>query len=229
VAVDDWRVAQTWRAVHAKLAFSAASSRTESMILWRRIAGGLTAGQQSQLADPWISVLRNKSMRLEPHETAEIWRLVGSLERLPIGVKTDLGQAAVDGLQQKKNEKHRSALLWAIGRIGSRQPAYGPLNATVPTETAWQWAEQLIRFHERTGCDADDASLMLSLVQLARRTGDRFRDLADADRGQVAGHLRKCDAPPHFVQLLITGGKLQAEEESAIFGESLPLGIRLVR
>ncbi len=52
VAVDDWRVQQTWRLLHGKLAFAASQSRTESMILWRRIAGGLTAGQQQQLAAP---------------------------------------------------------------------------------------------------------------------------------------------------------------------------------
>ncbi len=50
VAVDDWRVQQTWRLLHGKLIFAASQSRTESLILWRRIAGGLTAGQQQQLA-----------------------------------------------------------------------------------------------------------------------------------------------------------------------------------
>ena len=40
LAVDDWRVAETWKTVQGKLAHSAATSRTESLILWRRIAGG---------------------------------------------------------------------------------------------------------------------------------------------------------------------------------------------
>ena len=41
--------------------------------------------------------------------------------------------------------------------------------------------------------------------------------------------LRANDAPEHYVTLLTEGGKLQTEDETAIFGESLPLGIRLVR
>jgi hypothetical protein len=229
IAVDDWRVAQTWRTVHAKLAFSAASSRTEAMILWRRIAGGLTAGQQSQLAAPWISVLKNKTMRIEPHEAAEIWRLVGSLERLPVSDKIDFGQAAIDGIGQKKHEKHRPALLWAIGRIGSRQPVYGPLNATIPAEPAWRWVDRLISFDALSTAGEQDSTLTLALVQIARRTGDRFRDLPEAQREQVAAHLSARGAPSHSIELLTTGGKLETEEEAAIFGETLPLGIRLVR
>ena len=62
---------QTWRLLHGKLAFAASQSRTESMILWRRIAGGLTAGQQQQLAAPMFASLRGKSGRMEPHEAAK--------------------------------------------------------------------------------------------------------------------------------------------------------------
>src|SRR5690606_37676324 len=48
MAVDDWRVSEVWRNVYGKLAFASPGSRTESLILWRRIAGGMTAGQQEQ-------------------------------------------------------------------------------------------------------------------------------------------------------------------------------------
>ena len=83
VAVDDWRVQQTWRLLHGKLAFPASQSRTESIILWRRIAGGLTAGQQQQLADPMLASLRRKSGRIEPHEACRslaIDRIAGTAE-----------------------------------------------------------------------------------------------------------------------------------------------------
>ena len=48
MAVDDWRVAQTRRLV-GSLAFNNPTSRAEWWILWRRIAGGLPAGQQRRL------------------------------------------------------------------------------------------------------------------------------------------------------------------------------------
>jgi hypothetical protein len=46
LAVDDWRVAETWRLVQGKLVHPSAAARLEGWILWRRIGGGLLAGQQ---------------------------------------------------------------------------------------------------------------------------------------------------------------------------------------
>jgi len=223
VAVDDWRVAQTWRLVHGKLAFPAAASRTESVILWRRIAGGLTKGQQEQLALPLISTLRGKAGKLEAHEATETWRLCASLERLPVALKTELGRIALQRSMQKRQEKLWPALYWAIGRLGSRQPAYGPLNTTVPREEVASWVAQLTSQRGEVG------ERPLTLVQLARKTGDRFRDLPTEARETALDWLDAAEAPAHYRQLVAEGGRLAGEEEAAVFGEALPLGIRLVR
>ncbi len=223
VAVDDWRVQQTWRRLHGKLAFPASQSRTESMILWRRIAGGLTAGQQQQLAAPLIASLRGKAGRLEPHELSELWRLIASLERLPVPEKIELGESALRELRRKKHAKLRPALLWALGRFGSRQPAYGPLNTAVPPRQVEPWIESLIAI------DLDEPALPLTLVQLARKTGDRYRDLPQDLRDRAARYLKSKSSPAHFRSLLVEGGTLDRDEEAAVFGDSLPLGIRLVR
>jgi molecular chaperone DnaK (HSP70) len=223
VAVDDWRVQQTWRLLHGKLVFPASQSRTESMILWRRIAGGLTAGQQQQLAAPMLASLRSKSGRLEPFEAAERWRLIASLERLSVGDKLQLGETALKEVARKKSEKLRPALLWALGRLGSRQPAYGPLNTSIPAATVESWIECLI------AADLTDTALPLTIVQLGRKTRDRYRDVSDPIRDQAAKYLQTRSAPEHFVCLLTEGGSLDRDEEAAVFGDSLPLGIRLVR
>ncbi len=223
VAVDDWRVQQTWRLLHGKLAFAASQSRTESLILWRRIAGGLTSGQQQQLAAPMFASLQGKSGRLEPHEAGEIWRLIASLERLSVLDKIKLGETALTEFGRKKNEKLRPALLWALGRLGSRQPAYGPLNTAIPVSHVESWMESLISI------DSPEPGLPLTIVQLGRKTGDRYRDLPDQVRGRGADYLQSKSAPQHFIKLLVEGGSLDADEEAAVFGESLPLGIRLVR
>lgn len=223
VAVDDWRVGQTWRTIYGKLAFPASQSRTESMILWRRIAGGLTDGQQQQLAAPLAAVLRGKAGRLEPHEAAETWRLVASLERLDVNDKINLGKLALSELPRKKNEKLRPALLWALGRLGTRQPAYGPLNTAVPVDQVCRWIDSLATL------GLAEPSLPLTVVQLARRTGDRFRDLPESARNKAADLVQSSAAPEHYSALITEGGKLDFEEEEAIFGDALPLGIRLVR
>ncbi|WP_237607465.1 hsp70 family protein [Roseimaritima sediminicola] len=223
VAVDDWRVAQSWRLVHRKLTFANAGSRIQAAILWRRIAGGMTHTQQNQLALPLVAGLKGKSGRIEANEAIENWRLLGSLERLDTPTKIQLGQIALKQLGQKKHEKLHEALAWAVGRIGTRQPTYGPLNTTVPREEVARWIQQL------SSRPAGLAALPLALVQLARQTGDRFRDV-DADaRHAAAAWLEAAEAGEHYVRLVREGGRLDSDEESAVFGESLPLGIRLVR
>lgn len=228
VAVDDWRVAQTWKQIYGKIAFPTAQSRSESLILWRRIAGGLTSGQQQQLASPLISLLKGKSGRIDPNETVEVWRLLGSLERLAATDKVDLGRLAISMLGKPKFAKNRTALLWAIGRIGSRTPVYGPLNATVrPTEVS-DWVDRLAK----QSLDSDEAivaAMNLCLVQLARMTGDRSRDLPIDTRTMVADCLSSASASERLINLLTEVGSLQPDDEAAIFGDTLPLGIQLVR
>jgi hypothetical protein len=88
LAVDDWRVAETWRTVQGKLAHAAASSRTESLILWRRIAGGFSAGQQQAIAEPLLATLRSLHRRQTTGRQTEAhcrrtnrWRRCGSWGR----------------------------------------------------------------------------------------------------------------------------------------------------
>ncbi|MCO8121667.1 hsp70 family protein [Stieleria sp. TO1_6] len=223
VAVDDWRVAQMWKLLHGRLAFPASQSRTESMILWRRVSGGLTAGQQQQLAAPMMANLRSKTRRIEPHEANEFWRLIASLERLTVSEKIELGQIALKEFQRKKNAKLRPALLWALGRVGGRQPAYGPLNTAIPAAQVESWVQTLIDL------DPPESAVPLTIVQLARKTGDRYRDINDDARQNATAYLQDRQAEPHLVTLLRDGGELDRNEETAVFGDSLPLGISLVR
>lgn len=222
MAVDDWRVGEVWRRVHGKLIFPTPGSRTESLILWRRIAGGMTAGQQEQLVAPLLGSLGSKTQRTEPHEAAELWRMVGSLEWIAAAHKSQLATAALAELERKRAAGYRDALLWAIGRLCSRQPIYGPLNTVVPAAVAEAVLQALL---------ADDSELavrQLAVMQLAQQTGDRYRDLAEASRELAVDWLQRTGAAEHYVQVVREGGSPTAEDETALFGESLPLGIRLV-
>ncbi len=58
MSVDDWRVTETWRLVYGRIAHPSPVCRSESWILWRRIAGGLPAGQQRALAEPLLASCR---------------------------------------------------------------------------------------------------------------------------------------------------------------------------
>jgi molecular chaperone DnaK (HSP70) len=228
MAVDDWRVGEVWRSVHGKLAFAAAGSRTESLILWRRIAGGMTAGQQEQLVAPLVGTLAGKpspggkSPRPEPHEAAEIWRMVGALEHIAASTKAVLTTAAISELRGKRSEPYRDAILWACGRLASRRPVYGPLNTVIAADRAEPIIDELL----------DDTNHLairqLAAMQIAQRTEDRYRDLATATRQRVADWLERTGAPARYIAAVREGGQSASEDAAAIFGESLPLGIRLV-
>ncbi|MCH5374441.1 MAG: molecular chaperone DnaK, partial [Planctomycetes bacterium] len=232
VAVDDWRVAETWRTVQGRLVHGAAESRTESWILWRRISGGMSAGQQQAIADPLLSAVRGLHRRLTtgkgagdfsftPQESIEMWRLLGALELLDVSLKAELGDALVEMLDKRSMQPARPAIVWALGRIGTRMPVYGPLNRVVATDVTTRWLSALMRVRQ-----PDDAD-KLAVLQLARRTGDRYRDLGDKLRAEVIDWMQSHAAPPRFSELVSTVGTLDREEQGRVFGESLPKGLQI--
>jgi hypothetical protein len=229
LAVDDWRVAQTWKLLQGKRGFHTPACRVEWLILWRRIAAGLNAGQQRALAEPLLAALRaskkggqarRPDVGATSHEAAEAWRLLGSLELLDVPIKIELLHALADLAEREKVGAVRDAVLWAVGRLGARVPMYGPLNTVIATAEAERALERLLKL------DVD--TIAFTLVQLARCTGDRYRDIDDALRERVSGWLERNSSPDHYRELVSRGGELAEEEAGLMFGESLPRGLRLV-
>jgi hypothetical protein len=68
----------------------------------------------------------------------------------------------------------------------------------------------------------------LAVMQIARRTDDRYRDLATKLRDQALAWLGDQAAPAHFLELVRQGGTLDNEEQGMVFGESLPKGLRIL-
>ena len=238
LAVDDWRTAQTWKLLQAKRYFHGPRVRVEWLILWRRIAGGLTAGQQRALAEPLVAPLRAYLLSLRSakpggarkpdfglagHETAEAWRLLGSLELLDVTLKEEIAAAALAIAAKEKTPAVQDALVWTVGRIGSRQPMYGPLNTVVPRESAAAWTSAIAKL----ACGEQAAAL--AMMQLARKTGDRHRDVDEHSRQTTLRKLREMNASGHLIELVAQGGTLAGEEQGRMFGESLPQGLRLAQ
>jgi molecular chaperone DnaK (HSP70) len=254
MALDDWRVAQTWRVWQGGLQHPRHEMcRAAWWILWRRIAGGLEPGQQQTLAEPLMAALRARwsalaaqqsgrrqartskgaggELRFESNELAEVWRLLGSLELLDIGLKIELGQLVFDLGLRKGSEAIREASAWALGRLGTRIPVYGPLNTLVPVEVVESWTQRLLAldadpaFVRRAG--ALPPSAVFVGVQLTRRTGDRYRDVSDTLRDTVQQWLVTRKAPKHFVTLVGEGGDLHEDEQVLVFSESVLPGLKI--
>ncbi len=239
LAVDDWRVTETWRMVRGKLVHGTPAIRTESLILWRRLAGGLSAGQQMALAEPLLAPVRSLHRRsttgkataaaigFNPDESHEVWRLFGALELLPVHLKVELGDMLLELLPRRRFQSAREAMVWALGRLGQRVPANGPLNTVVPSERASKWLRELLDQVPSNGVAQHDAIEQFAVVQLARRTDDRYRDLPTDLRQLAVDWLTQHDAAAHAIQLVRDGGQLDREEQDRIFGEALPSGLRL--
>jgi hypothetical protein len=156
------------------------------------------------------------------HEAAEIWRMLGALELLELPLRRELGDTALELYARPGFEPMRNALIWMLGRVGSRRPSYGPLNLVVPVEIAGAWVEKLLK-----AADLTDTTVQLTLMQLSRKTGDRFRDLPESLRARLLDRLRSVGTRNSFLQLIAEGGELEEEDAGLVFGESLPTGLRL--
>jgi hypothetical protein len=86
---------------------------------------------------------------------------------------------------------------------------------------AGKWARGMLEL------TAAESSVAFSLMQLTRRTGDRYRDVDEATRRLVLEWLQRTGAAEHLRELVSTGGTLAGEEQGKVFGESLPQGLRL--
>ena len=230
-AMDDWRVAETWRSVRGKIQYETGD---QSQILWRRLAGGLSRGQQVAIGEPALAAIaalqrrfspggrKGKDASLNAATSNEIWRLVGSLELLPVPTKIELGNIIVELFPKRKLQAVRDAMVWALGRLGQRVPMYGPLNTIVPIDTAADWLDAL-------RAQSDGAAIdQLAAMQIARRTDDRHRDLARQEREKVAAWIDKHGGRDTLVHLVLSGGQLETDERNQIAGESLPPGLRIL-
>lgn len=234
-AADDWRVGNLWRIKPAGVENPRNEMcRAEGWILWRRVAGGLTEHQQMELASPlikqWNSRIRNPGAKktnkptdfqFGDHESAEVWRLLGSLERLPVAKKKQLGELLLLWQERKGILISNGAAVWALGRIGARVPAYGPLNTIVPAEVVEQWADRLMKF------EGTSKEKSFALMHLARFTGDRYRDLTNESRQKVLEWMAAHHASERLTELVRDGGLLDVEEQDRAFGEALPPGLHL--
>src|SRR5438874_13703520 len=83
-----------------------------------------------------------KPQRINASLHREMWRTASSLELLPLGTKTELGDALV---KRVKAGDFKESELWCLSRLGARKLFYGPINLVVPPAAAPRWWDALVR------------------------------------------------------------------------------------
>jgi molecular chaperone DnaK (HSP70) len=229
--LDTWRSRVMWGVFNEGLAYPKSEpGKLAWWIVWRRIAGGLAKGQQEQIYDRVAQLLlpspkqAKKLAEAKPskQELSEMWRAVASMERLQVAFKLKLGDELMHRLESRKGRED-PVHLWALSRLGARVPLYGPLNAVVPASKVKEWVGPLLAWEW-----PDPEKVAFPIAQLARRTGDRARDLDDATRTKVSEAVRALPGGDRAAVLVEQVIALEAREEQVALGDTLPAGLRLV-
>ncbi|MCP3926863.1 MAG: hsp70 family protein [Desulfobacterales bacterium] len=219
---DEFRIKKLWKLYKSGLSFNKSpQNRSEWWILWRRVAGGLSAGQQRQIFQDISSFIFPKKgvkIKISPQEATEIWMLIANLEKLITKDKIKCGKQM---LSQIKPKKVKPQQIWALSRIGARDLLYGSLDRVVPVSEVTEWIETLLTFEYK-----HYKSVGISLLNLARKTNDRNRDIDPKLTGKIVIWMKNKGLEDRYIKGL-TEFIFKEENNEQIFGESLPSGLIL--
>jgi hypothetical protein len=196
--------------------------------MWRRVAGGLNGTLQNALFNrlrPALLPAKGKAAVRPPgNELGEMWRAAANFERLDVKLKELLGQTLLKALKRSPAPAYA---FFSLNRLGARVLLYGPLNTVLHPQIVEGWLDALLGF--TPGPESERLSWAFCLVQLARRSGQRALDVDEGHRQRVLEVLRGIEAPRRWLRLVEEVAEVGGEERSEMFGEALPIGLRLVR
>ena len=143
---DDFRIEQARRIYAAGLTHgNQVQCEIDWWIFWGRVAGGLNRNQQTDVYQRLSAFLLPRGTKKPPRINAallrEMWRTASSLELLPVGTKTELGDAL---LKRVKAGDFKESELWCLSRLGARKLFYGPINLVIPPAAVARWVEALL-------------------------------------------------------------------------------------
>ncbi|HEY1697757.1 MAG TPA: Hsp70 family protein [Polyangiaceae bacterium] len=193
-------------------------------IAWRRAAGGLDDAMQARVrdfVDPWLApaeagLKKPKKPALALDDALD---MACSLERVAQPRRSALG-----GWVLERTWTDRDPRLWtAVGRLGARVPAYASVHHVVAPHVVERWLDHLLREKWDVVPTAAQAA-----VRMARRTGDRARDVAERVRKEVEQRLERAGADAASIRAVREVVAVEESERAAFFGDALPQGLRLV-
>ncbi len=238
VAMDDWRTQQTWNLYLEGITHSKNSQVVaEWYLFWNRIAGGLSSMQQTEIASQFVSgmrTLRNlkltkntqqigakvKKLQMSSNEKAQFWRLLGNLEHLAIKDKKEIIDYLLHEINKNGTAEANRNGIWALGRIAARNLLYGNLNSVLGPKQAYKIFEQLKK--EKNFLPQD----FFSLLNMIQTTGDRYRDLEPKDLTEITTWLTSIGLKTTDLE---KAQKTTRNDQNTIFGEQLPIGLRLIK
>ncbi|MDM8517606.1 Hsp70 family protein [Desulfobacterales bacterium HSG16] len=220
--MDEQRIRQLWKIyktgpIHA----NNPQVRSEWWIMWRRITGGLQAGQQRQFIQDLSSVMIPKKgkIKIPPQQQVEIWMTIANMERLLTKDKVKWGRQLLAEMMEKNPKPQH---FWALSRIGARELLYGPADRVIPPKEAVVWIKKIVSKKWQ-----DPKPVVSALGQLARKTGDRIRDIDETTAQKAIDWMSEFDFAESHIRHIKEVTAIEIQEQTVIFGDSLPSGLVL--
>lgn len=227
--IDDWRIEQIWPLYEQGLQYN---QETQVWIdwwtFWRRASGGLNAQQQARIfkdiakfIDP--SALTSRQLKAEAKQKSyeDMVKLVAALELLAVEEKRKISQWLLKRLQ-KSSETNTS--WWALGRLASRIPFHGSAHNVIDKNDLQNWLPQILKVDWKSNQQAAFATVLMS-----RMSGDRSRDLDENWRNKIIDQLTDIKAPVSWIEMVASVKELNEAETKRVFGEGLPVGLKLIQ
>ncbi|MBC7575653.1 MAG: hsp70 family protein [Herminiimonas sp.] len=230
--LDGWRIEQLWNLFEAGVQHHKdLQVCTEWWTMWRRVAGGLDREAQLRLLNDFaFNVQENEADRCDRPVTLvtgnqdDMLRLAASLERIPAEYKIEIGTWLFGTMDKAPASTGPDpAILWAIGRIGARQPFYGSAHDVVGPEVVAHWLDTLLALDWKK-----IESAAFAAAHIARMTGDRSRDIPDVQRQQIIDRMIAIGASATWITMVREAVPLDSAIERRMLGDSLPPGLKLI-
>ena len=229
--LDPWRIEQLWALFDTGVQHHKDNQVcAEWWTLWRRVAGGLSTEQQLRLLDDFAFNLQadaaqrgSRPVTLVNGSDDDMLRLGASLERIPGAYKAEVGAWLIKRLEKAGREAADTNTLWALARVGARQPFHGSAHEVVDSATVADWLHVLLALDWKKTEPAAFAA-----THLARMTGDRSRDIGDELRATILARLKAVGAPPLWQAMVSEVTQLDEANTKRMLGEALPPGLKLI-
>ncbi|MGH1347399.1 MAG: Hsp70 family protein [Nannocystales bacterium] len=216
---DDARIDTLWGLREAGLRRANKASWPQWWILWRRVAAGLDAKRQLQVfeeLEPWL--WRDGTPPAgtpHKHGPVEMMQLVAGLERIPREAKARCGDLFLERAK-------KICSYWPLARVGARVPVRADPEDAVDSAVAQRWVTALLELD----WDAAEGAAFAA-ASLGRLTGDARRDLSAPLRKTIAERLTAAKSPASWIDMVLRGSDMAASDMKRVFGEGLPVGLKL--
>lgn len=186
---------------------------------WRRASAGLSSEQQLVLYTDSNHVLpankRKKGGKTKiTAAIGEKLRLIGSLERLPVEIKTDILNTVTSQLTDKKVNQDMS---WCAARLINRKMAYADAAQVLPAEAILNTVNIALKTDWK-----QSAHFQLLAVSGAK--------LSPVERNNLDGSIRqmiKDKLPSGSYLQAILQGDVENTRDRSLWGDELPAGLSL--